>query len=251
VDIVGVTGVLGLLLIAITQFRINVVNAYLASTNLQSFFSRLFRLNLPRVFWLVVAAVIGFLMMLTNIFSYVNDALAYQGIAIVAWVAISLAHIAWLRYNHTRLDQQEFRPGRIPAFNPGGIIAWAVAFGVGLWMKIVLSATDQFFATWGLPITFGIAFILYGGSLVLADASWFAMKRPGDPALEVEDPWEVRVRCHRCDRFYLAQEMDRDPTAAHQTICAGCATGQHFYNSARREARTARIEDAAPRLEQA
>ena len=115
VDIVGVTGLLGVLLIAITQFRINVANAYLASTNLQSFFSRLFRLHLPRVFWLVVAGVIGYILMLTNIFSYVNDALAYQGIAIVAWVAIALAHIGWNHLHETRLDQQEFRPGRIPA----------------------------------------------------------------------------------------------------------------------------------------
>jgi hypothetical protein len=245
VDIVNVTGIVGLLLIAITQFRINVVNAYLASTNLQSFFSRLFRLNLPRVFWLVVAGAIGYVLMLTNIFSYVNDALAYQGIAIVAWVAVALAHIGWRWLHNESLEQQEFRPGRIPAFNPGGIVAWGVATGVGLYMKIGLSATNQFFATWGLPITFGIAFVLYGASLVAARASWFAMTRPGDPALEVDDPWEVRVRCHRCDRFFLAREMDRDPTAGHQAICAECATGQHFYNAARHEAQGTSPEPVA------
>jgi purine-cytosine permease-like protein len=244
VDIVNVTGIVGLLLIAITQFRINVVNAYLASTNLQSFFSRLFRLNLPRVFWLVVAGAIGYVLMLTNIFSYVNDALAYQGIAIVAWVSIALAHIGWRSLHHESLEQQEFRPGRIPAFNPGGIVAWGVATGVGLWMKIGLSATNQFFATWGLPITFGIAFVIYGASLVGARASWFAMSRPGDPALEVGDPWEVRVRCHRCERFFLAREMDRDPTAGHQAICAECATGQHFYIAARHEAQGTMPEPA-------
>jgi purine-cytosine permease-like protein len=245
VDIVGVTGVLGLLLIAITQFRINVVNAYLASTNLQSFFSRLFRLNLPRVFWLVVAGAIGYVLMLTNIFSYVNDALAYQGIAIVAWVSIALTHIGWRALHGQMLEQQEFRPGRIPAFNPGGIVAWGVATGVGLWMKIGLSSTDQFFATWGLPITFGIAAAIYGASLVGARASWFEMKRPHDPALEVDDPWEVRIRCHRCDRYFLAREMDRDPTADHQAICAECATGQHFYIAARREVYPADTEAAS------
>ena len=40
VSIVGLTGLLGLLLIVITQMRINTVNLYLASSNLQSFFSR-------------------------------------------------------------------------------------------------------------------------------------------------------------------------------------------------------------------
>ena len=45
-----------------------------------------------------------------------------------------------------------------------------------------------------------------------AQPQWFAMKRPNDPIDEVEDAWEARVRCHRCDKSYVAQEMDRDPT---------------------------------------
>jgi purine-cytosine permease-like protein len=244
VDIVGVTGLLGVLLIAVTQFRINVANAYLASTNLQSFFSRLFRLHLPRVFWLVVAGAIGFVLMLTNIFSYVSDALAYQGIAIVAWVAIALAHIGWMRLHDTRLDQQEFRPGRIPAINPGGLLAWAVATGVGVYLKVGLSSTNQLFATWGLPITFGIAFGIYAASLLLARSTWFALNRPGDPVTEVNDPWEVRIRCHHCKRFFLAQETDRDPTAEHQPICAECATGVEFHAAARREAHEFRTHEA-------
>ena len=36
-------------------------------------------------------------MMLTNIFNYVLDALNYQGIVIVAWVAVALAHVWYLR----------------------------------------------------------------------------------------------------------------------------------------------------------
>ena len=51
VDIVALTGLLGLLLIWVTQTRINTANLYLASTNLQSFFSRAFRLTLPRTIW--------------------------------------------------------------------------------------------------------------------------------------------------------------------------------------------------------
>lgn len=47
---------------------------------------------------------ITFLLMLTSIFSYVTDALNHQGIVIVAWLAA--------------LGDAEFRPGRVPAFNP-------------------------------------------------------------------------------------------------------------------------------------
>lgn len=237
VEIVGLTGLLGLALIVITQMRINTVNLYLASTNLQSFFSRLFRLNLPRTVWVVVACGIGYLLMLTNVFSYVLDALNYQGIAIVAWVGVALAHVNYLRGHHLKLDGLEFRPGRIPPFNPGGIAAWVLATAVGLVLKIADTTTSQFFDTWGLLITFALAFGAYTVALRAARSSWFEMKRPGDPMTEVDDPWEARVRCHRCDKHYLAREMDRDPSAGHQPICAACATGGAFYGAARREAR--------------
>lgn len=248
VSIVGLTGLLGLLLITITQMRINTVNLYLASSNLQSFFSLVFRLNLPRTFWLVVACAIGYLLMLTNIFSYVLDALNYQGIAIVAWVGIALAHMAYLSRQHADLDRMEFRPGRIPAFNPGGIVAWVVATAIGVALKITDTTASQFFDTWGLPLTFAIAFGLYtAATMRSARPHWFAMARPNDPVDEVSDPWEARVRCHRCEKSYVAHEMDRDPGGGQEPICAACATGPAFHAAAREEsqeyrrsARTAR-----------
>ncbi|MDQ5832239.1 MAG: thiamine permease [Actinomycetota bacterium] len=241
VEIVGLTGLLGLLLIVITQMRINTVNLYLASSNLESFFSLVFRLNLPRTFWLVVACVTGYLLMLTNIFSYVLDALAYQGIAIVAWVGTALAHVVYLRRKQASLDRMEFRPGRIPAFNPGGITAWVLATAFGVVLKITDTTESQFFDTWGLPLTFVIAFGLYTLATVAARPDWFAMARPHDPIDEVEDTWAVRVRCHRCDKSYVAHEMDRDPTGGHQAICAACATGPAVHAAARREAREAKL----------
>ena len=235
VSIVNLTGVLGLALIAITQTRINTVNLYLASTNYESFFSRVFRLHLPRTFWVVFAVAVGYVLMLSNVFSWVLDALNYQGIAIVAWVGVALAHVLYLRGHTVRLEGVEFRPGRVPAFNPGGILAWLSATGVGVGLKVADTTTSQFWDTWGLPLVFAIAFVVYTLASRAARPSWFAMSRPYDPMTEVEDPWETRIRCHRCDKYYVAREMDRDPAGEHLAICAACATGAHFYAAARRE----------------
>ena len=72
--------------------------------------------------------------------------------------------------------------------NPGGLLAWAVATGIGVYLKVGLSATNQLFATWGLPITFGIAFGIYGASLLLARSSWFELQRPRDPVRRSTTP---------------------------------------------------------------
>ena len=240
VSIVNLTGVLGLALIAITQTRINTVNLYLASTNYESFFSRLFKIRLPRTFWVVFTVAVGYILMLTNVFSWVIDALAYQGIAIVAWVGVALAHVLYLRGHQLRLEGLEFRPGRVPAFNPGGIAAWVLATAFGVIAKIADTTTSQFWDTWGLPLVFLIAFGVYTLATRAARPSWFAMARPYDPLDEVEDPWETRVRCHSCGKSYIAREMDRDPAGDHQAICAACATGPQFYAAARRESRELR-----------
>jgi hypothetical protein len=246
VAIVNLTGVLGILLIAITQTRINTVNLYLASTNYESFFSRVFRITLPRTAWVVFTVIVGYLLMLTNVFSYVLDALNYQGIAIVAWVAIALAHVLYLRRGRIELESLEFRPGRTPLVNPGGLFAWVLATAVGVVLKISASTSD-IWLVWGLPLVFAIAFLTYTAATRVARPSWFAMARPGDPISEVADPWETRVRCHHCDKSYLAREMDRDPAAEHQAICAACATGRRFYGAARREAKQAARESAPDR----
>ena len=235
VEIVGLTGLLGLLLIVITQMRINTVNLYLASTNFQSFFSRVFRLTLPRTFWVVAACVAGYLLMLTNVFSYVFDALNYQGIAIVAWVGVALTHVAYLKRRQTKLDAMEFRPGRTPAFNPGGIVAWVAATALGVTLKIADSTESQFFEVWGLPLTFAVSVAVYAAALTVSKPGWFSMGRPYDPIDEVDDQWEARIRCHACDKSYVAREMDRDPAAGHQAICASCATGRAFHSAAHRE----------------
>jgi purine-cytosine permease-like protein len=244
VSIVNLTGLLGLALIAITQFRINTVNLYLASTNLQSFFSRVLQLTLPRTFSVVAAAIISYLLMLTNVFSYVLDALNYQGIAIVAWVGVALAHVAYLRRRRQEWDSVEFRPGRVPAFNPGGLAGWGLATALGLVLKISDTTSSQFFELWGLPLTFVVAFAAYSLALSVARPSWFAMRRAGDPLDEVDSPWDDRVRCHACDKSYLAREMDRDPTAGHKAICAACATGPAFYRAAHQEAQLDDLEAA-------
>ena len=214
----------------------HLANLYLASTNLQSFFSRAFRLTLPRTIWVLVACCIGYAIMLTNIFSrYVLDALNYQGIAIVAWVGVAMAHVIYIRRRRLALDRMEWRPGHVPAFNPAGILAWVAATAFGLVVKITDDAGSQFWEVAGLLITFVIAFGVYSLGTMLARDSWFVLWRPFDPIKEVDDPWETRIRCHRCDKYYVAQEMDRDPTANHQAICAACASGPGYQAAASRE----------------
>ncbi|MFZ2526505.1 MAG: thiamine permease [Rhodococcus sp. (in: high G+C Gram-positive bacteria)] len=219
--IVSMMGFWGLLWVVASQTRVNSGNFYLASTNTQNFFARALGLTLPRVFWLAVVAVVVYVMMLTNVLSWILQALSYQGVIIVSWVAIALTHILLSARPGTKVPPVEFRPGRVPAINPAGVVAWGVSSLVGVLTVAFGGATG---AVWAPPLSAVLAAVLYGAALTMSKPSWFALDRPHDPRDEVDDPWEARVRCHRCGDSYIAYEMDRDPSAGHEAICLACAS---------------------------
>jgi purine-cytosine permease-like protein len=225
--IIKLMGVFGLIFIVATQAKINTANYYVGSANFESFFSRVFGLNLPRTVWVFVVGAVSFVVMTMNIFSFINTWLAYQGAILVAWVGIALVFVAARRRDG--LNAFEFRPGRVPGVNPGGILAWVISSGVGIYL---LASKSSIASTWALVITFGLSVLLSGASVLMSKDRRFALPRPFDPRDEVKDVWNDRIRCNLCDKSYVAVEMDRDPSREHRPICASCATGHTFRAAA-------------------
>jgi len=246
--IVAMMGFWGLLWVVVSQTRVNTGNFYLASTNLQNFFARAFKLTLPRVFWLAIVAVIVYMMMLTNVLTWILQALSYQGVIIVSWVAIALTHIlVSSRTKGPDAAAAEFRPGRVPSVNPAGVFAWGASSLTGIAMVAFGGTTG---AVWAPPASCVLAAALYGIALRFSKPSWFTLDRPFDPRDEVADAWEARVQCHRCGDSYIAYEMDRDPSADHQAICLACASNTpSFLRAAEAEAaayRSGTIDPGVP-----
>lgn len=225
--IVGLTGIFGVALVWVSQTRINTANYYLASINAESFFARVFRIRLPRRVWVVLAGVAVFALMLTNAISYLLKALQWQGVVVVAWVAIALVYLAFARRDRRRSEEFEFRPGRVPAFNAVGLGAWLVASVTGI---VMVEAGGSFGATWAPPFAFVIAGVLYAVGRYVTGERHVRLIRPHDPRFEVDDPWEARVECASCERSYIAQEMDRNPaTPDHAPICGECGSNDNAY----------------------
>jgi len=234
VGIVQLMGWAGLIFVLATQIKINSANVYLASTNTQSFFSRALRIELPRSVWTVLIGIVMYVVMRTDIFSFILKALQYQGTVVVGWVAIALVHLAYFRSRSHSDTPFEFRPGRVPGFNPGGVLAWAVGSAVGI---VLIAGGSSFGGTWALPGAFVLSGAIYAAALVAARPGWFVTARPDDPRDEAGDLWGTHVLCATCDRSYLAVEMDRRPDGDHEAICAQCATGYGYHHAAQQQAR--------------
>ncbi|MDY2584423.1 hypothetical protein [Helicobacter sp.] len=153
---IDLMGFLGLIFVWITQTRINTANFFLATTNMQAFFQETLKLDFSKYVWAVIVGIVVFLLMLIDVFAYLLQALAYQGIFVVAWVAIALAHILHPKREEYFGTIPEVRSDKLPALEFSGLIAWFVSSIAG-----VLIYHSSWGANWYATITFFIAFFAY------------------------------------------------------------------------------------------
>lgn len=131
--LIKLMGFMGLVFIWISQTRINTANFQLATVNLQSFLYRIFKVKFSKITVAILVGVLVFLLMLTNVFSFILQALAYQSIFVVSWVVIALTYIFIHRKEvhdednaNASLEQQNVKIS--------GVVAWASSSVVGVVM---------------------------------------------------------------------------------------------------------------------
>lgn len=140
-------GLGGLFFVWVTQTRINTANYYLATINMQAFFGRVS--HWPKAVWAIIVGVLAYALMLFDVFAYLLQALAYQGIFVVAWVAVALVHM---------LGREHSLPASAAAFNRMGLGAWFAGAISGL----ILMHLPGLFATLAAPASFVVSALAYG-----------------------------------------------------------------------------------------
>lgn len=153
--IIMLMGFFGLLFVWSTQTRINTANYYLASVNLEALGRMVFGLNLSKYFWAVVVGVIVYVLMLVDVFSYLLSALAYQGVFVVAWVAVALAYMLNDARNEDPREASK-ADSEYPAFKPQGLMAWFGSVIVG-----VVAMHVPEIASFSAPLTAACGFVFY------------------------------------------------------------------------------------------
>jgi purine-cytosine permease-like protein len=210
--IVASLGVVGLIVVIVSQVRINSANFYVASICLERVVSHFSARNLPRRLWVALLAVVTFLLMFTNVFSYIITALAWQGIVTVAWVGIVVVHLLSVT------GRPEIRASRLPSV-ARGLAVWIASAAIGL-------AALEF----GPPTVSGLApLISLVASVVLYLTQVPAQRRRHASATagrdlrdDTGDPWETRTRCTSCGLHYTTYEMDAPASQPESPLCLAC-----------------------------
>ncbi|WP_067716966.1 purine-cytosine permease family protein [Nocardia yamanashiensis] len=125
---------LAVVLVVISQIKINVTNAYSGSLAWTNSFTRVTKTYPGRLVFLALNLVIALILMEANMFDFLNNILGFYANCGIAWIVTVATDIAINKYVLKLSPKQpEFRRGMLYDFNPVGL----VGFGLSAVLSIV------------------------------------------------------------------------------------------------------------------
>jgi purine-cytosine permease-like protein len=124
---------LAVVLVVISQVKINVTNAYSGSLAWTNSYTRLTKHYPGRIVFVGFNLVIALVLMEANMFDFLNTILGFYANCGMAWIVVVASDIVFNKYLLKLSPKQpEFRRGMLYAVNPVGFGSMAVAAGVSI-----------------------------------------------------------------------------------------------------------------------
>ncbi|MDT0456398.1 allantoin permease [Streptomyces sp. DSM 41527] len=229
---------LAVVLVVISQIKINVTNAYSGSLAWTNSFTRVTKRYPGRMVFVLANLTFALVLMEADMFSFLNSVLGFYSNCAIAWIVTVASDIIVNKYL-LKLSPQapEFRRGMLYAVNPVGVVSFTAASGLSIALYFhALGDTLQPYSPVAAAV---IAFVLTPLTAVLTKGRFY-LRRTTDgidaPLLDPDgNPSPARYTCHVC-----RQEFERpDLAACHQhtaVICSLCLstdrTGAHVLPAA-------------------
>lgn len=124
---------LAVILVVISQVKINVTNAYSGSLAWTNSFTRITRRYPGRLVFLGVNLAIALILMEANMFAFLNGILSFYANLAMSWICVVATDIAVNKYL-LKLSPKipEFRRGMLHDWNPVGVVALLLSGGVSI-----------------------------------------------------------------------------------------------------------------------
>lgn len=190
---------LAVVLVVISQIKINVTNAYSGSLAWTNSYTRITRHYPGRLVFVIVNVAIALLLMELNMFEFLNTILGFYANIGIAWIVTVATDIAINKYV-LKLSPKypEFRRGMLHAVNPVGFVSLILSAGISIAMFFgAFGSTVQPFS----PIfAVLIAFITTPLMAVITKGRFYLRRNHDGIDLPMFDddgnPSDVLIRCH-------------------------------------------------------
>jgi purine-cytosine permease-like protein len=215
---------LAVVLVVISQVKINVTNAYSGSLAWTNSYTRLTRHYPGRLVFLAFNLVIALVLMEANMFDFLNTILGFYANCGMAWIVVVASDIVFNKYLLKLSPKEpEFRRGMLYAVNPVGFVSMAAAAGVSI--LVFFGGLGDTIKPYSPLVAIGLAAVL-PPVLAVATRGKYYLRRPDDgldlPMYDEHgNPSGDVLTCHVC-----RQDYERPDMAACQThdaaVCSLC-----------------------------
>lgn len=225
---------LAVVLVVISQIKINVTNAYSGSLAWTNSFTRVTKRYPGRMVFVLANLAFALILMEADMFSFLNNILGFYSNCAIAWIVTVTTDIMVNKYL-LKLSPHapEFRRGMLYAVNPVGVVAFLAASGLSIALYFhALGDTLQPYSPVAAAV---IAFVVTPLMAVLTKGRFY-LRRTSDgidaPLLDQDgNPSSATFPCHVC-----RQDFERPDLAACHShgamVCSLCLstdrTGAHL-----------------------
>ena len=215
---------LAVVLVVISQVKINVTNAYSGSLAWTNSFTRLTRHYPGRLVFLAVNLAIALVLMEADMFDFLNTVLGFYANCGIAWVVVVATDIAVNKYLlGISPKAPEFRRGMLYAVNPVGFVSMLVAAGVSI--VCFFGGLGETLRPYSPLVAIGLAVVL-PPVLAVATRGRYYLRRTDDgidlPMYDEHgNPSGEHLTCHVCRQDY--ERPDMTACATHDAhVCSLC-----------------------------
>ena len=215
---------LAVVLVVISQVKINVTNAYSGSLAWTNSYTRLTRHYPGRLVFLAFNLVIALVLMEANMFDFLNTILGFYANCGMAWIVVVASDIVFNKYLLKLSPKEpEFRRGMLYAVNPVGFVSMAAAAGVSI--LVFFGGLGVTIKPYSPLVAIGLAVVLPPVLAVATRGKYYLRRTDDGLDLPMYDehgnPSGDVLTCHVC-----RQDYERPDMAACQThdmaVCSLC-----------------------------
>jgi purine-cytosine permease-like protein len=214
---------LALLLVVLSQVKINVTNAYSGSLAWTNSFTRVTRRYPGRLVFVVVNLSFALVLMEADMFSFLNNLLSFYSNCAIAWVVTVATDIIVNKYLLGLSPKRpEFRRGMLYAVNPVGVVAFLASSGVSI--AIYFGAFGPGIQPYS-PVAAVVIAVVLTPAVAIITRGRFYLRRTDDgidePVLDEDgNPSGTRYDCQVCGESY--ERPDVTASARGGVVCSLC-----------------------------
>ncbi|TLM84092.1 cytosine permease [Pseudarthrobacter sp. NamE5] len=190
---------LAVVLVVISQIKINVTNAYSGSLAWTNSFTRITKTYPGRMVFVVVNLAIALVLMEANMFDFLNTILGFYANCAMAWVVTVASDIAINKYL-LKISPKvpEFRRGMLYAVNPVGFVSMLASAGISI--AVFFGAFGSTIQPYSPIFAVGLALVLPPLLAVLTRGRYY-LRRTDDgidlPMFDADgNPSDAKLLCH-------------------------------------------------------